>query len=103
MRSQPAPGPQPAGVPGAVGAPRLSLAKGLEEAKRAKRDGKAIAFHHCLRAPETIRISTMAKTRMVSGALKQWRWEEHPEGANFPSEVNFALRKRIFRGTEGLK
>ena len=97
MRSQPAPGPQPAGVPGAVGAPRLSLAKGLEEAKRAKRDSKAIAFHHCLRAPETIRISTMAKTRMVSGALKQWRWEEHPEGANF------ALRKRIFRGSEGLK
>ena len=36
-----------------------------------------------------MRISTMAKTRMVLGALKQWRWEEHPGGANFPSEVNF--------------
>ena len=94
MRSQPAPGPQPAGVPGAVGAPRLSLAKGFEEAKRANRDGKAIAFHHCLRAPETIRISTMAKTRMVSGALKQWRWEapqesEFPQGANFSHGANF--------------
>ena len=89
MRSQPAPGPQPAGVPGAVGAPRLSLAKGLEEAKRANRDGKAIAFHHCLRAPQTMRISTMAKTRMVWGTLKQWRCEKHPGGANFFSEVNF--------------
>ena len=36
-----------------------------------------------------MRISTMAKTRMVLGALKQWRWEEHPGGANFPREVNF--------------
>ena len=102
MRSQPAPGPQPAGVPGAVGAPRLSLAKGLEEAKRANRDGKAIAFHHCLRAPQTMRISTMAKTRMVWGALKQWRWEEHPGGANLCNEVNFPLRERISTGSEGL-
>ena len=36
-----------------------------------------------------MRISTMAKTRMVSGALKQWRWEKHPGGANFRNEVNF--------------
>jgi hypothetical protein len=36
-----------------------------------------------------MRISTMAKTRMVLGALKQWSWEEHPGGANFPYEVNF--------------
>ena len=46
-------------------------------------------FRQCLRAPKTMRISTMAKTRMVLGALKQWRWEEHPGGANFPYEVNF--------------
>ena len=36
-----------------------------------------------------MRISTMAKTRMVWGALKQWRWEEHPGGANLCNEVNF--------------
>ena len=36
-----------------------------------------------------MRISTMAKTRMVLGALKQWRWEKHPGGAKFRNEVNF--------------
>ena len=36
-----------------------------------------------------MRISTLAKTRMVSGALKQWRWEKHPGGANFRNDVNF--------------
>ena len=46
-------------------------------------------FLHCFRAPKTMRISTMAKTRMVLGALKQWRWEKHPGGANFRNEVNF--------------
>ena len=42
-----------------------------------------------LRAPQTMRISTMAKTRMVWGTLKQWRCEKHPGGANFFFEVNF--------------
>ena len=51
MRSQPAPGPQPAGVPGAVGAPRLSLAKGLEEAKRAKRHEKKHGLSPLLEGP----------------------------------------------------
>ena len=42
-----------------------------------------------LRAPETIRISTMAKTRMVSGALKQCRAGRHFRRANFPLGANF--------------
>ena len=49
-----------------------------------------------------MRISTMAKTRMVLGALKHWRWEEHPGGANFPYEVNFPPRERMSRGSESL-
>ena len=50
-----------------------------------------------------MRISTMAKTRMVLGALKQWRWEAPQEG-EFPrgSEV-FPMERSFLTGSEAPK